>query len=82
MVALVEALEQVSPSFRKLWNQHDVHGRCEGRRSFMIDGRGPVAFDHASFIVDEEKHLRLVFYAAADHGDVAAALHAGRSRPL
>ncbi|ACF00658.1 helix-turn-helix domain protein [Rhodopseudomonas palustris TIE-1] len=82
MVALVESLEQVSPSFRKLWNQHDVHGRCEGRRSFMIDGRGPVAFDHASFIVDEEKHLRLVFYAAADHGDVAAALHAGRSRPL
>lgn len=40
MVALVEALEQVSPSFRILWNQHDVHGRCEGRRSFMIDGQG------------------------------------------
>lgn len=64
MVALVEALEQVSPSFKTLWNQHDVHGRCEGRRSFMIEGRGAVAFDHSSFIVDEEKHLRLVFYAA------------------
>ncbi len=64
MVALVEALEQASLSFRTLWNQHDVHGRCEGRRSFMIDGQGPVAFDHSSFIVDEEKHLRLVFYAA------------------
>jgi transcriptional regulator with XRE-family HTH domain len=64
MVALVEALEQVSSSFRTLWNQHDVHGRCEGRRSFMIEGQGPVVFDHSSFIVDEEKHLRLVFYAA------------------
>lgn len=64
MVALVEAVEQVSPSFRRLWNRHDVHGRCEGRRSFLIDGQGPVAFDHSSFIVDEEKHLRLVFYAA------------------
>lgn len=30
----------------------------------MIEGQGPVAFDHSSFIVDEEKHLRLVFYAA------------------
>lgn len=64
MIALVEALEQVSPSFKILWNQHDVHGRCEGRRSFMIEGQGSVAFDHSSFIVDEEKHLRLVFYVA------------------
>jgi hypothetical protein len=31
----------------------------------MIDGRGAVPFDHSSFIVDEEKHLRLVFYAEA-----------------
>jgi len=63
MIALVEALEQISPSFQSLWNQHDVHGRCEGRRSFMIDDVGRVTFDHSSFIVDEEKHLRLVFYA-------------------
>ena len=64
MVALIEALEQVSPSFKSLWNRHDVHGRCEGRRTFLIKDRGPVAFDHSSFTVDEEKHLRLVFYAA------------------
>ena len=67
MIALIETLEQVSPSFRTLWNQHDVHGRCEGRRSFMIEGQGPVTFDHSSFIVDEEKHLRLVFYAAIEN---------------
>lgn len=63
MIALVEALEHVSPSFRKLWNQHDVHGRCEGRRTFLIAGQKPETFNHTSFIVDEEKHLRLVFYA-------------------
>lgn len=66
MVALVGALEEVSPSFKALWNQHDVHGRCEGRRSFMIEGRGAVTFDHSSFVVDEDKHLRLVFYAEAE----------------
>jgi transcriptional regulator with XRE-family HTH domain len=65
MIALVNGLEQTSPLFKSLWTQHDVHGRCEGRRTFMIDGRGAVPFDHSSFIVDEEKHLRLVFYAEA-----------------
>ncbi len=76
MLSLVEALEQVSPSFRSLWNQHDVHGRCEGRRSFVIDGLGPVAFDHSSFIVDEEKHLRLVFYATVPGQEAGSAFDA------
>ncbi|MFG1393794.1 helix-turn-helix transcriptional regulator [Xanthobacter agilis] len=66
MIALVETLEQVSAAFKALWNHHDVHGRCEGRRIFLIDGIGPVVFDHSSFVVDEDRHLRLVFYAAAD----------------
>ncbi|MGU3577050.1 helix-turn-helix transcriptional regulator [Brucellaceae bacterium C25G] len=63
MTELIETLEQLSPSFKALWHQHDVHGRCEGRRSFLVEGREPVTFDHSSFIIDEEKHLRLVFYA-------------------
>ena len=68
MLSLVESLEAVSPAFTMLWRRHDVHGKCEGRRSFLLDGIGPVTFDHSSFIVDAEKHLRLVYYAAvADH---------------
>jgi transcriptional regulator with XRE-family HTH domain len=64
MVGLVETLAHVSPLFRDLWHRHDVYGRCEGRRSFMIDGVGVIAFEHATFIIDEEKYLRLVLYAA------------------
>ena len=26
----VQALERVSPPFRRLWRQHDIHGRCQG----------------------------------------------------
>jgi len=66
MTALVDALEGVSPLFCNLWNRHDVHGRCEGRRSFRIDGIGSVVFEHSTFTVDQEKHLRLVFYAAVE----------------
>lgn len=32
----VQALERVSPPFRRLWRQHDIHGRCQGRRSFTL----------------------------------------------
>lgn len=64
MIGLVEALEQRSPGFRDLWRRHDVHSHGRGRRSFLVDSIGSVAFEHTTFIVDEEKHLRLVAYAA------------------
>lgn len=80
MLALVKTLEQVSPSFAELWHRHDVHGRCEGRRSFRIDGIGPVLFDHSSFTVDEEKHLRLVFYAAVPDQEAGARFDASMSQ--
>jgi hypothetical protein len=64
MNELVASLEKISPEFQKLWNRHDVHGRCQGERSFEIDGIGSVAFEHSTFIIDEERHLRLVMYAA------------------
>ncbi|WP_188821771.1 helix-turn-helix transcriptional regulator [Brucella endophytica] len=74
MIGLVETLEQCSPAFRDLWRRHDVHGRCQGRRSFLVAGIGAVAFEHSTFIVDEEKHLRLVVYAALEEGDTSGAL--------
>lgn len=73
MLELVETLERVSPEFRILWKAYTPHVRCRGLRSFMIDGIGTVIFDHSTFIVDEERHLRLVFYAAnADDPQSAA----------
>ena len=65
MMGLVKTLELAAPAFRLLWNRHDVHGHCEGRRSFLIEGQGHVVFDHSTFIVDEERNLRLVVYAIA-----------------
>ncbi|MBF4651960.1 transcriptional regulator, partial [Serratia marcescens] len=72
----VQALERVSPPFRRLWRQHDIHGRCQGRRSFTLPEIGPVTFDHASFIVDEENHLRLVMYSALPDEPASAAFEA------
>lgn len=63
MANLVAMLSEIAGDFKTLWSQHDVHGRCEGRRIFRTIDDGEVTFNHTSFIVDEDKHLRLVFYA-------------------
>ncbi|WP_025732344.1 helix-turn-helix transcriptional regulator [Carnimonas nigrificans] len=60
--ALVDELEKVSPEFNRWWRQHDVHAPCNGVRRLLIDSE-PVAFEHTSLIVDEDRHLRLVVYA-------------------
>lgn len=63
MMELVDTLRSVSPGFRDLWERHDVHGCCQGKRSFIIDGIGRLRYEHASFTVDDERNLRLVVYA-------------------
>ena len=69
MVALVQRVSDASPRFRELWRCHDVRGECRGRRSFVRDGAGTVAYEHATFVVDEDQHLRLVIYGAVPDAD-------------
>ena len=64
MAELIESLERASAGFRELWRTYDIHGRCQGVRTFHVGDIGPVPFEHATFIVDEERHLRLVMYTA------------------
>jgi transcriptional regulator with XRE-family HTH domain len=76
MLQRIQALSDVSPQFRQLWQQHDIHGRCQGQRTFLVTGAGEVTFEHASFIVDEENHLRLVMYSAQPDCLASAAFEA------
>lgn len=66
MQDLADHLQTASRTFRRLWRDHDVQGRCEGRRSFEMTDRGQVAFDHTTLIVDQDRHLRLVYYVAVE----------------
>lgn len=76
MLQHIESLAEISPQFRQLWQQHDIHGRCQGERTFLVEGAGEVTFEHASFIVDEENHLRLVMYSAQPGCPASAAFEA------
>lgn len=62
MRRLVDELTAASAFFARLWSSHDVHGCCRGTRSFAIAGSGPRPYEHATFLLDEDRHLRLVVY--------------------
>lgn len=60
--ALVDELEKVSPEFKDYVRLHEVHAPCSGLRELMVQGK-PVPFEHTSFTIDADRHLRLVVYA-------------------
>jgi transcriptional regulator with XRE-family HTH domain len=82
MAELVGSLERASPSFRDLWRRHDVQGRCAGRRDLLLDGLGPVAFEHSTFVVDEDNHLRLALYATLADDDLGRRFEAQIAGPI
>ncbi|MFC4861238.1 helix-turn-helix transcriptional regulator [Pseudomonas sp. MAHUQ-62] len=66
IVALVKELLKVSPDFRIWWRQQDIHGPCQGIRNLNVESIGPVVFEHTTLTIDEDRHLRLVYYAAKE----------------
>lgn len=64
--ALIKDLEKVSPDFREWWHLHDIHGPNHTWRRLVIEGLGPIAFEYSKLTIDEDHHLRLVYYAALE----------------
>lgn len=61
--ALVEELTKVAPEFKAWWKNQEVNAPCQGVRHLYIEALGTVALEHTTLTVDEERHLRLVYYA-------------------
>ncbi|HKU98633.1 MAG TPA: helix-turn-helix transcriptional regulator [Vineibacter sp.] len=74
MGVLIGELEQVSSEFRAWWRRQDSDGCTKGLAEVEIQGVGPVGFEHERLVVDEDRHLRLVVYAALPGSPGAAAL--------
>ncbi|MFE0759044.1 helix-turn-helix transcriptional regulator [Inquilinus sp. NPDC058860] len=60
--ALVDALQEASPEFRRWWPRHDVSERSEGLKRIRHDTLGELEFAHATFLVEGAPDLRLVTY--------------------
>jgi transcriptional regulator with XRE-family HTH domain len=67
---LIEELNSVCPTFRRLWRSPEINSRSEGIHTTQYPNIGDVAFEHTSYIVEGASHLRLLIFCPAD--DVSA----------
>ncbi|HCL4203982.1 TPA: helix-turn-helix domain-containing protein [Pseudomonas aeruginosa] len=63
---LIKDLERVSPDFKAWWQEQDIHGPHHGLRQLFIKDVGRVDFENTILTIDEDRHLRLIYYAAKE----------------
>ena len=64
VVTLIKDLRKIDPDFRVWWHSQDIHAPCHGVRHMLLQDVGRVAFEHTTVTIDEDRHLRLIYYAA------------------
>ncbi len=68
--ALVAELSLLSPDFRAMWSENDVHaGRHEAVKHIRHPVLGPIAFEYSAFSVDGRTDLSMVVYNPATEED-------------
>lgn len=60
---LISKLEESSAGFRKIWHDYEIYGPCSGIRDFYINDLGKLKFEHYSLTIDEQQHIRMVYYS-------------------
>jgi hypothetical protein len=81
---LVDELCRLSPEFKAMWRDNDVHSQGEGVKRIRHPVLGPIAFEYSAFAVDGRPDLSMVVYnpaTAADGERIASLLEAGSSGP-
>lgn len=64
-VALLRRLRDGCPEFDAWWERHDLRHPVSGRKTLHHPTKGVIAFDHASFQVNDDTSLKLVIYTPA-----------------
>jgi transcriptional regulator with XRE-family HTH domain len=67
-VALLRRLRDGCPEFDAWWERHDVGRPVSGRKTLYHPTKGVIAFDHASFQVNDDPGLKLVIYTPVAAG--------------
>jgi transcriptional regulator with XRE-family HTH domain len=62
--ALISALRDASPEFRRWWDLHEVATKGVGRKVLHHPVAGKLVFEHAVFRLEETPDRRLVLYSA------------------
>ena len=51
------------------WHEQDIHGPYYGKRQLNVEEIGVVSFEHTMLTIDQDRHLRLVYYAITEGSD-------------
>ena len=62
MATLVKDLRKIDPDFKAWWPSQTIHAPCHGVRHIFLQDIGRIDFEHTTLIVDEDRHLRLIYY--------------------
>ncbi len=69
---LVDELSRLSPEFKAMWRENDVHGgHHEAVKQIRHPVLGPLAFEFSTFAVDGRTDLSMVVYNPATPADAA-----------
>ncbi|MFZ3566805.1 helix-turn-helix transcriptional regulator [Streptomyces sp. BH097] len=85
---LVDALNEHSAEFRRLWAQHAVRGKTQDAKQLLHPDVGPLSLTYQSFDVRDAPGQQLVIYhaepgsASAQALALLGSLHAGAGRTL
>jgi transcriptional regulator with XRE-family HTH domain len=76
-VTLLRRLREGCPEFDAWWERHDVRGPVSGIKTLRHPTRGVIAFEHASFQVNDDPGLKLVIYTPSSNPADTTAPSAG-----
>ena len=64
--ALIEELNDISPTFRELWRGPEIMGRSEGVHLLRHPKLGGITLEHTSYVLEGAPSLRVVIFAPYD----------------
>ncbi|WP_242884477.1 helix-turn-helix domain-containing protein [Actinomadura litoris] len=74
LAALTGELSRHSADFRRLWADHNVHGKTRGRKRFAHPRLGELALDYVAMRAPDDPDLTMMIYSAPTGSDTATAL--------
>lgn len=67
---LVAELCRLSPEFRTMWQDQDIHGHGEAIKHIRHPLLGPIAFEYSAFAVDGRPDLSMILYNPMNPDDI------------
>lgn len=63
--AMIEQLHRLSPEFALWWPRHEIQGRRDGRKEFLLPSVGQLLLEHSTFQVTDAPNLKVAVYLPA-----------------